>query len=72
MANNILLAMVMWQEGTNPKKLAYRCGIPLCRFWLVFCGCEPYTKREQDQICAALHITPDLRREIFGEEEGDG
>lgn len=72
MANNILLAMVMWQDGTNPKELAYRCGISLCRFWLVFCGCEPYTTREQDPICAALHLTPDLRREIFGEEGDDG
>jgi len=67
MLNGVLLSTVIHQEGCRPEKLAYLCGIPCGRVWEMLCGVEECTQRQIDRMCTVLRITPDLRREIFGE-----
>ena len=62
-----VLCCLMWEDGYRVEKFAYLCGIPLQRFWRFLCGLEPLTAKEIDRICARLRITPDLRRDVFGE-----
>jgi len=70
MINGQLLSEVIHQESRDPVKLAYLCGID--HLWEKVCGVEKFTPRQIDRMCTVLRITPDLRREIFGEEAGDG
>lgn len=67
-----LLCSLMWQDGYRAEQLAYKCGIPLARFWAFLCGVQLLTVKEVDRICTRLRITPDLRRDVFGEVEDDG
>ena len=62
-----ILCTLMWQDGYRAEQLAYKCGIPLQRFWRFLCGLELLTAKEVDRICTRLRITPDLRRDVFGE-----
>lgn len=72
MANGQLLSYIIRQAGVNLEKLCYLCGIPVDEFWKKLSGARRFSPRQIDRLCTVLRITPDLRREIFGEEEGDG
>lgn len=67
-----VLCCLMWEDGYKAEQLAYKCGIPLARFWRLLCGLDRFTVKEVDRICTRLRITPDLRRDVFGEVKDDG
>lgn len=67
MVKGQLLSTIMWQEGVGPIRMAYAAGIPYQDLWAKICGAQRFTSREVDAVCRVLRITPDLRREIFGE-----